>query len=146
MIVAEGHPVHAQAVTPLRLQWGRNMIVAEGLVLDEFCATLDRLQWGRNMIVAEGLGPRCYQARRILLQWGRNMIVAEGHLRGHRQDQPDHASMGPQHDSCGRTGGLLGGFTRLQELQWGRNMIVAEGTKLRRGRVRGTRCFNGAAT
>ena len=49
------------------------------------------------------------------LQWGRNMIVAEGRpVRPQGEAKP--ASMGPQHDSCGRTlivadlGGIDTGF------------------------------------
>ena len=37
-----------------------------------------------------------------MLQWGRNMIVAEGVERGSEVADAAVASMGPQHDSCGR--------------------------------------------
>ena len=85
-----------------QLQWGRNMIVAEGFRRTNRAARAwRRLQWGRNMIVAEGPMTTRTKYLGLWLQWGRNMIVAEGRLRLSAQP-PCQASMGPQHDSCGR--------------------------------------------
>ena len=109
------------------------------------------LQWGRNMIVAEG-GSVGAAARCGKLQWGRNMIVAEGSSRRRARPPRRDTSMGPQHDSCGRSSVRVttatfkptsmgpqhdscgrnntGATIYLQTgLQWGRNMIVAEGAR-----------------
>ena len=54
------------------------------------------------------------------------MIVAEGPQRRALVVVQIHASMGPQHDSCGREAPPMS-HIRVGKLQWGRNMIVAEG-------------------
>ena len=128
---------------------------------------LNMLQWGRNMIVAEGVEARYLQALRLALQWGRNMIVAEGQTHG-EPEIVERASMGPQHDSCGREAMLVRRVPqvrasmgpqhdscgrcqmlvergRQRQLQWGRNMIVAEGCSPWLG-VAARPGFNGAAT
>ena len=86
------------------LQWGRNMIVAEGTYTKEAQKWAAALQWGRNMIVAEGDKKLLDEAIEKLLQWGRNMIVAEGSRGQTLGLYSAFASMGPQHDSCGRDG------------------------------------------
>ena len=66
-------------------------------------ASQSLLQWGRNMIVAEGRRSCWSFSGRVPLQWGRNMIVAEGCLGDVAGGPFCFPSMGPQHDSCGRS-------------------------------------------
>ena len=108
-----------------QLQWGRNLIVAEGLGSVICHSRISLLQWGRNLIVAEGRVNDHPPPAAEALQWGRNLIVAEGPVP-HDGEARVPASMGPQLDSCGRTGGLYNQAGRYR-LQWGRNLIVAEG-------------------
>ena len=73
------------------------------------------------------------------------MIVAEGNDHRRRRAAAVGASMGPQHDSCGRAVVDCSG-EKLAELQWGRNMIVAEGTHATVIDGVADHSFNGAAT
>ena len=97
------------------------------------------------MIVAEGHARQARDWEKQELQWGRNMIVAEGGTPKYTFIERTFASMGPQHDSCGRVAyrELILGLPLV--LQWGRNMIVAEGGSGRSPAL-GLLGFNGAAT
>ncbi len=78
-----------------------------------------------------------------MLQWGRNMRVAESSTAC-QFISTRRASMGPQHESCGKKKKRKRVFP-LKKLQWGRNMRVAESRRSRTA-VPSTECFNGAAT
>ena len=83
------------------------------------------LQWGRNMRVAESaLVPARTTCRRCL-QWGRNMRVAESMAAATSILAGIRPSMGPQHESCGKSAWNWR-RARPPYLQWGRNMRVAE--------------------
>ncbi len=108
------------------LQWGRNMRVAESRggpnvhvagdaasmgPQHESCGKFpeddpskqeEELQWGRNMRVAERPAGVPWAPGGTWLQWGRNMRVAESNPPAPCVDGKDHASMGPQHESCGK--------------------------------------------
>ncbi len=85
-----------------RLQWGRNMRVAERCIRMMPASPLSRLQWGRNMRVAESIITALAVCSEPLLQWGRNMRVAESLLDPLVGSERHDASMGPQHESCGK--------------------------------------------
>ncbi len=66
-------------------------------------AQAEELQWGRNMRVAESSCGTTVQIAATTLQWGRNMRVAESITYTKGTAISCAASMGPQHESCGKS-------------------------------------------
>ena len=60
------------------------------------------------MTVAEGVRLKAGVADALKLQWGRNLTVAEGAQILIVLSSEPGTSMGPQLDSCGRVGELVG--------------------------------------
>ncbi len=96
------------------------------------------------MRVAESSRARTWRTGIKVLQWGRNMRVAESKEQV-RAGKKSLASMGPQHESCGKVA-LVAKPAYGEKLQWGRNMRVAESCKGACAPGGRMSSFNGAAT